>query len=165
MNLIGTKYGKLTILQTATRPGYVICQCECGNVKEIRASSLTKAYKPTRSCGCIQREVAKGVGRRTITINSKSQVETNVQHHTNFQVIENPNLPKNNHSGHKGVWFDKTRNMWEAYLQLHGKRIHLGRYHSYADAAIAREQGEKDYFKPLIESKERDYGRAENHNP
>ena len=92
MTLIGTKYGKLTILQNATRPGYVICQCECGNVKEIRASSLTKAYKPTRSCGCIQREVAKGVGRRTITINSKSQVETNVQHHTNFQVIENPNL-------------------------------------------------------------------------
>ena len=72
--------------------------------------------------------------------------------------------PKNNHSGHKGVWFDRSRNMWEAYLQLHGKRIHLGRYHSYADAVIAREQGEKDYFKPLIESKERDYDRAKNHH-
>lgn len=56
MDLTGKKFGRLTVIGTGEKPRYVLCQCECGNRKEIRATSLTKQKEPTRSCGCIQRE-------------------------------------------------------------------------------------------------------------
>jgi hypothetical protein len=76
-----------------------------------------------------------------------------MSYRTNFQVIENESLPKNNTSGHKGVWWDKNREMWEAYIQVHGKRKYLGRYHKYEDAVKARELAEEEFFEPLIERK------------
>lgn len=152
----GTKFGRLTVLRNASRHGYVVCQCECGNIKKIRSSSLTKAHQPTRSCGCIQREIAKSIGNKTIYSNSKSQIETNIQYNTNFQVIENPALPKNNRSGQKGVWWNEQRGMWESYINVHGKRIHLGRYPSYDDAVKARKRAEEEYFAPLIDKKRGD---------
>lgn len=53
----GKKYGKLTVLKRdLTKPKgavYWICQCECGNRKSIRGSSLRDKVHPTRSCGCL----------------------------------------------------------------------------------------------------------------
>lgn len=43
--------------------------------------------------------------------------------------------------------------MWVAYISVHGKRIHLGRYHRLEDAVKARQRGEDEYFLPLIEQK------------
>ena len=153
MDLIGKKLGRLTILCKATRPGYVLCQCECGNRKEIRANNLTKAKDPTRSCGCIQREKAFAVGCATIAENSKQRLETDTRFHTNFGVIEQNEPPKNNHSGHKGVFYNKSRGLWEAYISVHGKRIYLGRYSVKEDAVKARIRAEEEYFLPLIEEK------------
>lgn len=153
-DVIGKRFGKLTVTTRASRKGYVVCACDCGTVKEIRATSLTKAYQPTRSCGCNQREVAKSIGSKTIANNSKQQIETNFRHNTNFQVIEKTTPPKNNRSGHKGVWWDNRRGMYQAYIQVHGKRIHLGRYYTYEDAVKARERAEEEYFAPLINEKQ-----------
>ena len=55
--------------------------------------------------------------------------------------------------GYKGVWWDAHRQMWVAYISVHGKRIHLGRYHRLEDAVKARQRGEDEYFLPLIERK------------
>lgn len=56
-NLLGQKFGKLTVLERdLSRTGgaaYWICQCECGNKKSIRGTSLTSKKNPTRSCGCL----------------------------------------------------------------------------------------------------------------
>ena len=56
-NEIGNKYGKLTVLERdLTKTGgavYWICQCECGNKKSIRGSSLRDKKHPTQSCGCL----------------------------------------------------------------------------------------------------------------
>ena len=40
-----------------------------------------------------------------------------------------------------------------AAISVHGKRIHLGRYHRLEDAVKARQRGEDEYFLPLIEQK------------
>ena len=85
--------------------------------------------------------------------NSEAQIATNMKFHTNFQVIENKELPKNNTSGHKGVWWDKSRRKWSAHIQVHGKKIHLGRYTKIEDAIKARELAEDEYFAPLIKEK------------
>lgn len=57
-DLTGQKFGKLTALyyvgrkDKANKRAYWMCQCECGNQKEISADSLKRGY--TLSCGCLK---------------------------------------------------------------------------------------------------------------
>lgn len=153
MDLLGKKFGRLTVVENAQRKGYVTCLCECGARLEVRATSLTKTKQPTRSCGCLHRERVREIGAGNIAENSKARIDTDVKYHTNFGVIEREEPHKNNHSGVKGVWFDKRREMWEAYINVHGRRIHLGRFGNRDDAVKARAFAEEEYFKPLIEEK------------
>lgn len=51
--LIGTKIGRWTILEftkTEENKTYCLCQCECGNTKELLLCNIKK----TQSCGCIK---------------------------------------------------------------------------------------------------------------
>lgn len=118
MNLKDRRFGRLVVEGNASRKGYVICLCDCGKRKEIRATSLTKAFQPTRSCGCIHRERVRTIGSKTIPQNMAKQVEINMQYHTNFQVIGTQTPPKNNTSGHKGISWDADRKMWIAYINV-----------------------------------------------
>lgn len=164
-DLTGRRFGKLFVLRRdpARKDGgnyFWICECDCGNRRSVRGTSLVMEGG-TRSCGCDQRAVASQTGRKTVVENARKQIERNMAYGTNFQVIESQNVPKNNSSGHKGVYWDKSREMWEAYIQVQGKRKHLGRYHKYEDAVKARELAEEQYFEPLIEKKRSNYGKAE----
>lgn len=54
INLIGQKFGKLTVIGEASSRNnrtYWLCQCECGNQKEIQTYHLTGGL--TKSCGCL----------------------------------------------------------------------------------------------------------------
>lgn len=53
----GIRYGRLVVLSLAYRDGervYWICQCDCGNLKQVLGQCLTQGY--TKSCGCLARE-------------------------------------------------------------------------------------------------------------
>lgn len=147
------RFGRLVIVGKGTRPGYVMCLCDCGNRKEVRKTSLTKQKQPTRSCGCIQKEFARQLGTNTIKDNAKNFYASSRKYGTNFHVIESEKQPKNNSSGVKGVCFDKDRHLWEAYIHVHKKRIYLGRYSKFEDAVKARKAAEEQYFAPLIQQK------------
>ena len=64
MNLIGQKFGRLTVIQkhplcyitpsTGKRQSRWECRCECGNTTVVVQSQLISGH--TRSCGCLQRE-------------------------------------------------------------------------------------------------------------
>lgn len=57
IDLSGQKFGRLTVLHKSQKQNgriYWTCQCECGKIKDICASSLTSGA--TKSCGCFQRE-------------------------------------------------------------------------------------------------------------
>jgi hypothetical protein len=154
IDLTGQHFGKLVVLgPDKARNGYFICECDCGNSKSIKGTSLTKSKNPTISCGCEHKKVVSETGKKTIYKNMSRQVEVNVAFNTNFQVIENDKLPKNNTSGHKGIWWDKNRKMWQAYIGIHGKRIHLGRFYEIEDAIKARKRAEEEYYSPIIEEK------------
>lgn len=58
---IGDEFGKLTVVSFDGK--YVVCKCNCGNTKRIRKTSLTMKNKPTRSCGCIQKQIAHNKSR------------------------------------------------------------------------------------------------------
>lgn len=51
-NLIGKKYGMLTVIEKADNSGISkwVCECECGNVKTVFGTNLTNGR--TTSCGC-----------------------------------------------------------------------------------------------------------------
>lgn len=146
---IGDRFGKLTVREFDGK--YAVCECECGNIKRIVKTSLTSKNQPTRSCGCIQKQIAQKTGTKTIAENSKKQIEKNMLYHTNFQVITTENPPKNNRSGVKGVSWSSSRQLWEVYIGLHGKTIHLGRYADFTEAVKVRKEAEEKYYKPLIE--------------
>lgn len=61
-DLVGQRFGKLIVVAaTAERRGYSVCwecRCDCGRVKIISTTRLKDKVEPTRSCGCLQREVA-----------------------------------------------------------------------------------------------------------
>lgn len=55
-NLIGQKFGRLTVMDIAEsgkRKKYK-CQCECGTMCTVRSDGLTSGH--TQSCGCLKRE-------------------------------------------------------------------------------------------------------------
>lgn len=56
LSIIGKKFGKLTVLQYIGKSTYK-CQCECGNIKNIRRDSLIT--KNTLSCGCINYSIGE----------------------------------------------------------------------------------------------------------
>ena len=57
INLIGQKFGKLTIIKGAGfnkwRRTSWLCKCECGNTKIVAGECLKNGH--TKSCGCLQR--------------------------------------------------------------------------------------------------------------
>ena len=68
INETGNCYGRLTVLRRAKethqrrrREAHWWCRCDCGSVVVIRGSSLRDGV--TRSCGCLQREVAGRLNR------------------------------------------------------------------------------------------------------
>lgn len=63
MDLTGQKFGFLTVISLSkNRDNKVrkwVCECECGNVINVRVADLTSGN--TKSCGCYQRKKAKEV--------------------------------------------------------------------------------------------------------
>lgn len=63
-DLIGQKYGRLTVIDRAE--DYIspsgdhvacwLCKCDCGNEKVVKGSSLKRGN--TKSCGCLAREIS-----------------------------------------------------------------------------------------------------------
>jgi hypothetical protein len=51
----------------------------------------------------------------------------------------------NNSSGYKGVVYDRSRNKWKAEIGVNKKRIHLGRFDSAEEAALAYNQASFKY--------------------
>ena len=57
-DITGQKFGRLTALyklhNNHKEKNYYLCVCDCGNLKEIRGTSLTSG--DTKSCGCLRKE-------------------------------------------------------------------------------------------------------------
>ena len=58
-DLVGDKFNRLTVLKPIKKHDrtYLVCECECGNTKEIKMSHLKSGR--TKSCGCLNVEKLK----------------------------------------------------------------------------------------------------------
>jgi hypothetical protein len=57
----------------------------------------------------------------------------------------NMKRPNNNTSGHIGVYWDKTRSRWAAFIKVGRKQTTVGRFHNKDDAIAARIRAEKQH--------------------
>lgn len=64
IDLTNQKFGRLTVIKRVDQktPIRWLCQCECGNFKEVYATHLRSGN--TRSCGCLAREIAVKMGHQ-----------------------------------------------------------------------------------------------------
>lgn len=59
-DIVSSQYGRLTVQKLAYKKNrrlYYTCLCECGRQVDIRKDQLTRGI--TKSCGCLQKDVAK----------------------------------------------------------------------------------------------------------
>lgn len=64
---------------------------------------------------------------------------------THQENMKNIKRYANNKSGKTGVFFHAGKSKWEAYIKVMKKRIHLGCFESFEDAANARIIAEKEH--------------------
>ncbi|APJ11116.1 AP2 domain-containing protein [Bacillus safensis] len=59
---------------------------------------------------------------------------------------QNRRVPSNNTSGHRGVYWNSNRQMWEARIDANRKTIYLGYFSNKSDAARVRKEAEEKYW-------------------
>ena len=94
MNIIGDKYGKLTILEFVEkrkRRFYYLCRCDCGNTTIVSSNALRTGN--TRSCGCL----SKAVFEKMIKDNIKHGM-TNTRIYYNYKTMKTRCYNKNSTS-------------------------------------------------------------------
>lgn len=65
---------------------------------------------------------------------------------TMAQNIANAKKRANTSSRFKGVYFDASRNQWQAYINVSGKRIHIGRFNTELEAARAYDRKAREHY-------------------
>ena len=65
---------------------------------------------------------------------------------THSKNLMNLSRRVDNKSGVTGVWWDESRQKWQAYICVNQKKIHLGRFADKANAVHARKEAEIKYF-------------------
>ena len=87
INMLGTKYGRLTIVSraknTETRAVWN-CVCDCGNTLSVQGKKLRSGH--TKSCGCIRKETTAKQGK----INTKhglSRTRGYARYHSRLREI------------------------------------------------------------------------------
>ena len=109
----------------------------------MRGTSLTNGN--TKSCGCLN-------GSKEHVAKTQKGVRKYRVGNTNVSLLSDK-PPKNNTSGRRGVSFNTRLKKWEAYVRINNKKIHLGFYYDFDEAAAARENGESEYFGPYLVEK------------
>lgn len=138
-DLTGQRFGRLMVIEDSGKRNHKIvmwkCQCDCGNVCEVRSDKLRSGN--TQSCGCLQQEVAS---------------RPSDQHeNTRLSLLSGRKINRNNKSGNTGVSWNKRCQQWQVGIKIKGKSHYLGLFANKRDAINARKEGEEKYFKPILE--------------
>jgi len=133
MDLTGMRFGKLTACSDVDKSGNVMCVCDCGEIRIVRAWNLKNGN--TRSCG--------KRGCRTYEGTDKI-------FGTSIARIKSKTISKNNKTGVRGVWLNEKTGKYEAYIYFKHRKIHLGCYDSLAEASSEREKAEEQYYTPIL---------------
>ncbi len=148
INVVGNKYGRLTILEIVpdTSPTKVRCICDCGNEHICDQSDVVGGH--TKSCGCLRYESISAANTKDWTdFTAESGVKFIKQHHMNNKgqwvwECQCPNcnnsfyeLPAKINNGHTTSCGCRTQSFGESYVQslLAEMRIEFAPQYTFAD--------------------------------
>lgn len=128
INLIGQKFGRLTVIEQAKRNKHRdikwLCLCDCGNEKIIIGYSLTSNC--TKSCGCLRKEKsAERAKNRVIHGHKKDRQTTNTYSVwcSMIQRCTNPNRKDYYNYGGRGIKVcQRWKNSFQDFLKDMGER-------------------------------------------
>lgn len=92
-SLINQKFGRLTILEVFKKDNQIYCRCicECGNIKIAKKRNLITGN--TKSCECLQKEIAGKIGRKTIySAINKNKTINNLSHTRLYRIWQKMKL-------------------------------------------------------------------------
>ena len=157
-DLVGRTFGRLMVIienieQTRLRKRGPVwdCVCVCGNKSVVRGDLLKVGS--IRSCGCLQRDKAYEAGKLTGYKNLQGHEQDRVDGVIVCSLTRG--MLRNNTSGHKGVSWSASKGKWRAYITLRDKQLFLGYYDDVQEAAKARQEAEKEHFKPIVDKYEK----------
>lgn len=148
-DITSQKFGKLTAIKkvglTEKQLQKWLCQCDCGNYKEVAYTHLVKGL--VMSCGCLKANAAE---KATKAINEASVDGVKIPLITKKRA-------KNNTTGRKGISKVKTKTgriRYRVRITLNNKTIQIGNFDTLEEAIKARELAEEKYYKPYIDEYE-----------
>ncbi len=126
INLMGQKFGRLTVIERAENDKYDktmwLCQCECSKKTIVQGSSLKSGA--TKSCGCLNKENLKN-NNRSLTHGHTANGIISLTYHTWEQMIQrctNPNNKDYKDYGGRGIKVCKSWLKFEGFFQDMVKR-------------------------------------------
>lgn len=110
----GDVFGRLTILDPFVAGKKAIClaRCECGNTKELKRSNVY--HGASRSCGCLFIDM--------LTTHGKYKTRTHRSWNGMKDRCRNPNNPRWDYYGGRGIKYDKRWESFELFLLDMGDR-------------------------------------------
>lgn len=144
----GTQFGQLEVIErTEQKSGnsYIYkCKCTCGNICFVSSAHLKNGN--TKSCGCFSATEHKKAIKKAIEIRGNFYVDG-----TDIVNIVPGNPRYNNTSGCKGVSWDRSVNLWKAYITFKGKRYYLGSSSDFNYAVSLRKAAEGEIYGDFLE--------------
>lgn len=136
LDLVGQRFGRLTVLErlgaNARKEVMWRCQCDCGNIVNVRTRNLRTSG--TGSCGC--NRIEKSDANLTT---QPPDVKLRRENGSNFTRLRAEKPQKNNTTGYRGVSQLKSGN-YVAYVYYQRKQYRAGIFSTLEEAAKAVEQ-------------------------
>lgn len=114
IDITGNTYNQLTVIKEVlprTKPTKWVCQCSCGNIKEVIGASLKNGS--TKSCGCLHIETNK----KQFTKHGDYSDKLYLVYRAIIQRCTNPNHSAFNYYGGRGISISHEWNEYPAFKE------------------------------------------------
>lgn len=143
-DITGETFDRLTAIRPTDERadnGSVVWEfaCSCGNTTKMSVYRFHSHR--VHSCGCLYREPRGKINSLRKDIVDESSLSL---------IVYTKKRSTANQSGHPGVWYNKTADRWEAYINFQKKRYRLGHFKEKAEAVKVRQAAERKLHDPIV---------------